>query len=424
MHRLTYIYPIRTCMESTWTRKVRSNIFKSRPSRSELLSAIYGFTGSTASVVLLDILNEVMDAHRSDIHVVYIDISGAMPASSGWTAADTESQLTALRAAVDDKYNGRWKLDIVSLEQMLNMTTEALSSLISSFSADKTSQEDLLSYLVRSALIRYSRLKSIHRIITAETASTLSVKAISSCAKGRGFQMAEEGLLVDHMTDLDLVWAIPMRENIVDREVACYFWDKKLTAVVGPRLVPLAISETKSINGLTRNFMMSLQRGFDHSMHTILSSIEKLITTPNPQPSESDASASQSTSSSSTSPSTIEVVSAATAVGQSSVRCSLCTCLLSASERSNHRALCFSCNKMLGKSTTDTPSATTATEMDAFLRFQTDSVLAPPGARTEQPRRHQVSKVSRREMRDKIREYLVEQPSDDDANLGALMDEE
>jgi len=57
------------CLEGTWVRKVRSNLYKSRPNRHERLSAVYGFTGSVSSVVLLDILNEALDIDRSDLYV-------------------------------------------------------------------------------------------------------------------------------------------------------------------------------------------------------------------------------------------------------------------------------------------------------------------------------------------------------------------
>lgn len=430
-------------MEVALTKRVKLNLFKSRPNRHERLSAVFGFTGSLASVVLLDILNDALDVDRSDLLVVHIDFSAVLPPNGVWTRGDTDAYHSALRGLVENKHGGRWKLDVVKLEDVLGLSADELISLFATYQDDKTTQEDLLAYLVRGALIKYTREKNLHRIITSETASSLSIKAISSCAKGRGFQMAEECSIVDTMNDIDMVFALPMRENIVDREIALYFWKQGLQCAVGPRLIPHAVSETKSINGLTKNFLMSLQRGFDHSMHTVMRSVEKLTTGVHAQRSDhmsSLASSLSSSSSPSSSPtpsssstvvaSSLEALSSSSSATSHSVsdvhahRCTLCTRLLSFDDRSNPAQLCYSCDKMLfrgpealtGKPMTENPV------LSKLLSLQRLVVLAPAAARDSSVRQTQTSKVSRKQMREQIQEFLLEDT--EDTELGGFMPEE
>jgi hypothetical protein len=371
---------------------------------------VYGFTGSVASVVLLDILNSALDVERSDLFVVHIDVSAVMPESRGWTREKNDSQHAALKEVVDGCYDGRWKVDIVKLETLLEMTAEEVFGLVDSYKEDKTTQEDLLDTLVRSALIRYARDKSVHRIVTSETASHLSIKAISSCAKGRGFQIAEECSLVENLSEIDMVFSLPLHDNLLDREIAHYFWQKKLRCVEGPRLVPMAVSQTKSINGLTHSFLMSLQRGFDHSMHTVMRSVEKL-TTSTTKSTLSDHKALTSSGAESSSVTTDKLHH----------RCTLCTRVLNLEERLHAASLCFSCDKMLFKA----PEALNGgplPENDVltrFLQFQRNCVLAPAEARDLTVRQHQVSKVSRKQMRTEIQEFLLDKEEEDD--LGSFM---
>lgn len=407
-------------MEVALTKRVKLNLFKSRPNRHERLSAVFGFTGSVSAVVLLDILNDALDVDRSDLEVVHIDYTALLPPTGTWTRADTDGYHSALRELVDNKYDGRWKLQFAKLEDVLGLTAAELVSLFAIYDSDKTTQEDLLTYLVRGALIKYTREKNMHRIISSETASSLSIKAISSCAKGRGFQMAEECSIVDTMNDIDMVFALPMRESIVDREIALYFWRRKLACAVGPRLVPIAVSETKSINGLTKNFLMSLQRGFDHSMHTVMRSVEKLTTGVHSQRSDHMVSI---TSSSSSAPSTSGTGSNSPNSSQAH-RCTLCTRLLSLSDRSNPTQLCYSCSNIVAN-TPETPSEHPLQEnlvMSKILALQRDVVLAPASARDSTVRQTQTSKVSRKQMRDQIQEFLLEDT--EDADLGGFIPQE
>jgi len=435
-------------MEVALTKRVKLNLFKSRPNRHERLSAVFGFTGSLASVVLLDILNDAMDVDRSDLQVVHIDFSAVLPQNGVWTRGDTDAYHSSLRGLVDDKYGGRWKLDIVKLEEVLGLSVDELVSLFTAYQDDKTTQEDLLAYLVRGALIKYTREKNMHRVLTSETATSLSIKAISSCAKGRGFQMAEECSIVDMMNDIDMAFALPMRENIVDREIALYFWRRGLECAVGPRLLPHSVSEAKSINGLTKNFLMYLQRGFDHSMHTVMRSVEKLTTGVHAQRSDhvvsSLASSSSSTSTSaatvaaaaSSSSSSIAAIPSTEAMPSSSSssstsatprpesphRCSLCTRLLSLDDRSNPSQLCYSCDKMLFRGPEATTTSSENLALSKLLSIQRHVVLAPAAARDSSVRQTQTSKVSRKQMREQIQEFLLEDP--EDTELGGFMPEE
>lgn len=413
-HYAYYHSNSRECLESTWTKKAKGNLFKSRPLRHERLSAVYGFTGSLAAAVLLDILNEALDVERSDLYPVHVDISAVMEATA-WTAEQNTLQHAALRHMVDDRYASRqWKLDIVKLEDLLNMTAADLRTLIESYKEDKTTQEDLLQYLVRSALIRYARLKGVHRILTSENASTLSIKAISSTAKGRGFQIAEECSIVQTMTDIDMMFAAPMHDALVDREIAHYFWTHKLECVEGPRLVPINVSQAKSINGLTSAFLMSLQRDFDHSMHTVMRSVEKL--TSGSHSSRSDhVTTSLNASSSSIASSTAD--STSSSFGHH--RCTLCTRILSVDERLNPSSLCFSCDKMLFKAPELQTDAAKGDSpfLSRLLDFQRDVILSPATVRDASVRQHQVSKTSRKQMRQEIQEYLLDDAVQD---LGAF----
>jgi hypothetical protein len=407
------------CLEIIWVRKTKTNLFKSRPARSEIMSAVFGFTGSVASVVLLDVLNDALSTDRSQLRIVHIDTSAVLPKNHSWTSQDNQTYHDTLKRLVNDKYHDRWPLDIVKLEEELNMSAEEVFLLLDRVSDDKTSQEDVLSYLVRSALIRYAKRHNIHRIVTAENASTLSVKAISSCAKGRGFQIAEECSLVETMNDIDMIFVAPMRENLVDREVAYYFWKKNLECALGPRLVPYPLADSKSINGLTRAFLMSLQRGFDHSMHTVLRSTEKLTSVVHSSRSlhaSSSTSASSLASSSSSEPNQ----------GHGH-RCTFCTRLLSAGERDHPALLCFSCNNMLFKSSAS-QNAVASEALTLFLNSQRQHTLVPGDARlpTEKPLKERGSrkaKVStRKELKQQIQEFLIEEPAE--ADLGAFIPED
>ena len=221
--------------------------------------------------------------------------------------------------------------------------------------------------------------------------------------------------MVEHMKDLDIIWAIPLKDNLVDREIAYYFWTKRLTAIPGPRLVPLSVSQTKSINGLTNNFLMNLQRGFDHSMHTVMRSLEKLSSDPTyatlPESGEPTSPKSPKSSSSS--------ATAPDATPSGTLRCSLCTRLRSPSEHIAHSTLCFSCEKMLF-SYQEEQTGMVAPEnpvLTSLLNFQQESVLAPAVERTPvSERQHQVSKVSRKQMREQIQEFLLDR--EEDADLG------
>lgn len=351
-------------MDQLWTKRVKTNLFKSRPVRHERLEALYGFTGSVQSVVLLDQLFNILDDERSSITLLHIDISSLV--RNKWSESEQLEHAKKLKNLVF-KYNERFNLKIVPLENIFKMDCIELLNLLDFYKSDLTTQEDLLSYFIRSALIIFARSNNLHRIITSQCASDLAINAISSCSKGRGPQIAQECNLLETL-NIDITFVKPLKDALLDREIAHYFWKHELEFVQRPKLF---LHSKTSINGLAQDFMMSLQRKFDHTMHTILRSVDKLST---PKTEKS---------------------------------CVLCIRPLI---ENNSFQTCYSCHTMLFPTNLQLLPEQEKIVYSFFENQQkTVLVSAPHRIIEKQTQNQKIQKLNQKQMRSKIQEYLIDE---------------
>jgi cytoplasmic tRNA 2-thiolation protein 2 len=278
-----------TCFEDFFSKRFRSHALKARKDRRELFQIDIAFSGGLASCVLLDLVGEWINRRPGgqrnllDVGVVHIDESALLPL--------TPAEHAAKQQLIDELVVQRHHLPLTVLrledvfeDEEPQTRVQKLQQLFAAAST-QTTKEDLLPHLRRLLFIRSQRQRGRPTLLLATTATNLAVQLISSSSKGRGFVLPNELGYVEAIKQDDgpeVTFAQPLKE-FLDREIYFYSHKKRLNYFPSlPYTLVLAKSGLKgvgpksSINILTYNFITGLQRDFNHTVHTLLGSADKL----------------------------------------------------------------------------------------------------------------------------------------------------
>lgn len=262
------IYCIRECFDKIWIKRFKSHLLRVRPNKSDKLDLLVEIDGSMSSIVLLDSLNRVVAKSRSKLYFVHIDVSNVFNLHE----EERDQRINTLMSILKSY---EYELEVIKLEDSLNMTKEALQNVFQN-TLSLTSKEDLLSCFKRASLIREARERNVNKIVLSGNATDLSIQLISGCAKGRGFQIPGEISFVEFLTDINITFGNPLRDFILDRDIAYYWYKRNLHFIPTFKFHNLPSEQFKSINGLTQYFITDLQSKFSHTIHTLLRSSDKL----------------------------------------------------------------------------------------------------------------------------------------------------
>lgn len=239
-----------------------------RPNKSEKLEILVDIDGSMSSMVLLDSLDRVIAKARSKLYFVHIDISSVFNLQEEERNKRIDSLISIFK-----RYE--YELEVIKIEDSLNIEKNDLQNIFQNIES-LTSKEDLLKCFKRASLIREARARNVNKIVLSGNATDLSIQLISGCAKGRGFQIPGEVSFVEFLTDINITFGNPLRDFILDRDIAYYWLKRKLSYIPILEFHTLPSEQFKSINGLTQYFITDLQSKFSHTIHTLLRSSDKL----------------------------------------------------------------------------------------------------------------------------------------------------
>ncbi|TPX67705.1 hypothetical protein SpCBS45565_g03593 [Spizellomyces sp. 'palustris'] len=136
-----------------------------------------------------------------------------------------------------------------------------------------TAKEDLLQHFTMRALLNTARKEGCNVLILGDNATRMAIRILALTSKGGGF-----GLPIEVAGDTDwfegLVVARPLRD-VLSKEVAVYNQYTDLDAVVMPALTT-AMPAKSSIDRLTEEFVVGLQRDFPMTVNTVVRTAAKV----------------------------------------------------------------------------------------------------------------------------------------------------
>ena len=130
--------------------------------------------------------------------------------------------------------------------------------------SDYSSKEDLINIYTLKALEMEARKQGCNVILLGDNSTKLAIKVISDTAKGRGVSMAS---MVSLEQPGEIVVVKPLRDTLAD-EIAIFNQYKNLESYPHPN-VTTGQSSSSSIERLTANFIMNVQKDFPSTVSTI-----------------------------------------------------------------------------------------------------------------------------------------------------------
>lgn len=136
----------------------------------------------------------------------------------------------------------------------------------------KEYQEDLFEFELEKTIVNFARRANISKVLLGQNGTRMSCRLISDTSKGRGFSLPFTLSYIDNHHG-DVLLLHPMR-YFLSKEVAFYNFHHKLE--ICPMITGFLRTNTTTISNLSETFIIKLQSGFPSTVHTILSSSEKL----------------------------------------------------------------------------------------------------------------------------------------------------
>ncbi|RKO93034.1 hypothetical protein BDK51DRAFT_24743 [Blyttiomyces helicus] len=138
-----------------------------------------------------------------------------------------------------------------------------------------TSKEDVLRHFTHRVLLEAARKEGCAALMFASNSTRLAVQAISQISKGRGFALPIE--VADNSAWYkDVIVLRPFRD-VLGKELAILSVHDGLQTVVVPTLTT-ATPIKSSIDRLTEDFVIGLQRDFPSTVSTISRTAFKITT--------------------------------------------------------------------------------------------------------------------------------------------------
>ena len=129
---------------------------------------------------------------------------------------------------------------------------------------DNSSKEDLVHIYTMRALRNEARRNGCNVIILGNNSTQISIKVISDTAKGRGIALATTVALEEPR---EIVIVKPLRDTLAE-EIAVFNQYKSIVSYPHPSLTT-GMPSNASIERLTANFIMGVQKDFPSTVSTI-----------------------------------------------------------------------------------------------------------------------------------------------------------
>ncbi|KAL0480981.1 cytoplasmic tRNA 2-thiolation protein CTU2 [Acrasis kona] len=206
--------------------------------------------------------------------VLYIDIGAAV----GLSEEERLERAGQVRDQFASREHGSQKeFYIMPLEYAFRNDgencVEKMQDYLNSFK-QLSAREDALRQLVQTAILNFAQENNFSNVITAESASNLSIRVITEICKGRGFNIPLITSYDDSSTHEGVRILRPLKDKLA-KEIAFYNAVEKLKPVFIPDITtgtPLK----SSVDRLVEEFISSLQANFPSTVHAILRTTEKL----------------------------------------------------------------------------------------------------------------------------------------------------
>lgn len=144
-----------------------------------------------------------------------------------------------------------------------------------------TAKEELLWNLKMEMLVTIARREGCSYIFMGDSATRQAIKMISMTSKGRGYSVALDVSVDDQQSFSDLCIMRPMKD-MLSKEIGFYnFFTHIDKLVVSPFNFSTMMPGKNSIDRLTEEFIISIEREFSSTVSTICRTIMKLNPTPN-----------------------------------------------------------------------------------------------------------------------------------------------
>ncbi|KAF2078180.1 hypothetical protein CYY_000470 [Polysphondylium violaceum] len=265
------------CYKDLMLKKFRTNIVKARESKREAEKLLIALSGGTCSMVVAELLRQCIDGLGKskmffDIQCVHVDESLLYPY---YQYQETLEYLRELTASFGFPFH------VVPLENIYGTdpsTAESRRSrLIDSFKnvSSNTSKEDMIVYYREHLLSQTAHTLGCNKVVLGTSSNRLASKLVASTSKGRGFTVPNETSVVIEQPTNNIKFYQPLRDLLL-KEIYIYYRHLRLREA--PVIHPFTETKPKnSINTLCDDFLHCLQDISNQTVHTLLRSVDKLI---------------------------------------------------------------------------------------------------------------------------------------------------
>ncbi|KAI9480418.1 MAG: hypothetical protein EXX96DRAFT_562519 [Benjaminiella poitrasii] len=154
-------------------------------------------------------------------------------------------------------------------------TAEQLKELFGSIKK-ATAKEDLAWSLKMEMLVAVARREKCDYIFMADSATRQAIKMISMTSKGRGYSLALDVSVDNQQSFKDLCIMRPMKD-MLSKEIGLYNHYTNLDQyIISPLNFSTMMPARSSIDRLTENFIVGLERDFPSTVSTVCRTVMKL----------------------------------------------------------------------------------------------------------------------------------------------------
>ncbi|KAM9961105.1 hypothetical protein ACTFIW_010281 [Dictyostelium discoideum] len=266
------------CYRELILKKFKLNIVKVRESKRDAEKLLVALSGGTCSSMLLELLKQCTEGSGKakmflDIKCVHIDESSITPYQNHNDTIEFLKEFNNCKLGFPN-------LQIIPLEDILGTVTplsERTNQLKLQFAqlSSETSKEDLLLYYRNQLLIQVAHKLNCKKVILGTSSNRLAVQLVASTSKGRGFSVPNETSVIIEQPSNDIKFYQPMRDFLL-KEIFIYY--RHLNILPVPVMFSILNLKPKhSINTLCEDFLHCLQDISNQTVHTLLRSVDKLI---------------------------------------------------------------------------------------------------------------------------------------------------
>ncbi|KAI7904948.1 uncharacterized protein BX663DRAFT_501126 [Cokeromyces recurvatus] len=163
----------------------------------------------------------------------------------------------------------------IEKEQLDKSPVEQLKQLFANIKKT-TAKEDLLWNLKMEMLVTVARREKCDYIFMADSATRQAIKMISMTSKGRGYSLALDVSVDDQQSFKDLCIMRPMKDMLA-KEIGLYnYFVKTDQYIISPLNFSTMMPGKSSIERLTEEFIVGLERDFPSTVSTVCRTVMKL----------------------------------------------------------------------------------------------------------------------------------------------------